>query len=137
MTFKTDYGMYVAGQNQSQGTLHTFSPVVLDHIFVVDGELFSTLVDAVHDGVEHAVALNFGPEAFGKLVAVAPALVRDQIRTSLRGITRVPCTIEFSRPVTCRIEATLGERRTGRGGDFVPFVVKTVATAGPAAARGE
>jgi hypothetical protein len=129
MKFRSDYGAYLQDQGHPQDTLYTFYSVAIDHVSLVDGLLFSTLVDSELAGIQHALAFNFDAEVFGQLVVLAPKLVRAHIHARLRNITQLPRTIEFSIPILCRIEAMLGERQKGRAGEFIPLVIKRMAAA--------
>ena len=130
MKFRSDYGVYLQDQRHPEDTLHTFHSIAIDHVSLVDGLLFSTLVDSEMAGTPHTLAFNFDAEVFGQLVVLAPKLVRAHIHVCLRRITQLPRTIEFSSPILCRIEAMLGERQSGRAGDFIPLVVKRMAAPG-------
>jgi hypothetical protein len=123
----SDYGLYLHDHGHPAGMSHVFPSVLIDHVSLVDGVHFSTMAHTVVDGTEHAVSFDFGPEVFQQLVGLAPEQVQDQIRATLRGITRLPRTIEFSRAVTCRVEAVLGQRQRGRTDEFIPLVVSRVA----------
>jgi hypothetical protein len=135
MTFRQDYGGYLRGQGNSEGMLYTFESVAIDHVSVIDGILFSTLVDGVLDGVQQSASFNFGADVFGQLVALAPKAVQARVHARLKAITRLPRTIEFPSPVLCRIEAMLGERQVGRADEVIPLVVSRIGT--PARAPSE
>ena len=134
MKFRSDYGVYLQGMGHPDDMLHTFYPVAIDHVSLVDGFLFSTLVDSELAGTRHALALNFDAEVFGQLVVLAPKLVRAHVHACLRTMTQFPRTIEFASPILCGIEAMLGERQKCRAGDFIPLVVKRMVAAVPAVA---
>jgi hypothetical protein len=122
--------VYLRAQGHPEQQIYTFDSVVIDHVSLVDGVLFSTVVDGVFDETRQSVTFHFDAEAFGELLVLASTAARAQIHARLRQINRFPRTIELSSPITCQIDATLGEPQMGRADGCIPLVIRRMVAAG-------
>lgn len=126
MSFAPDFGIRLIRDGASPDLDIHIVPFELDHISIVNDELFTTISNMVFDGEPHAVSLDFGVEALKAIHALCPDEIAQFIADELSENSFEGYTIELPEPVTLAVTARLGELQTAEKEQYVPLIVQSV-----------
>jgi hypothetical protein len=124
--FRPDFGKYLVEQCLRRDVTHTFYDVSINHISIVDVNLFSVSFYKGSCGKEYAVTLDFDEHYLWEIMKLAPKSVLDEFSDALKRVVSKPCSIEFTTSFQVCVDAILGEPQRGQFEMFVPFNVKRV-----------
>jgi hypothetical protein len=128
VSIRPDYGLYLFSQGYPKDMAHYFYSIPINHISIINNQLFTTITNIVASGVEYAVSFDFEMGLIGNLVSLAPIYLQGEIMVGLGRNEGCPYTIEFSGPFLIGISATLGEVQFVQNEKFMPLNVKKVFT---------
>lgn len=119
-----DYGLMMLRSGLG-GVPQSFYGVPLSHISFSAPELYTSLINKVHAGVEYAVSFDFGPAQAEALLAKVSPPMRSNIVSRLSK-AKPGSTVVFEVPLVVDLHARLGKLQKSRKEEFVPFLVERV-----------
>ena len=126
MSFAPDFGLRLIRDGASPDLDIHIVPFELDHISIVNDELFTTISNMEFDGEPHAVSLDFGVEVLKAIHALCPDEIAQFIAGQLSENSFEGYTIELPEPVALAVTARLGEIQTAEKEQYVPLIVQSV-----------
>ena len=127
--FKPDLGKCFIEKGISRDIGHYFYSVPIDHVSILDINLFSMSISYFMEGLEHAVTFDFDEYYLWEILKLAPPHIVDEFKEQLINVVAQPYTITFSSAFKIGIQAVLGESQSVEHEEFVQFNIKNIFTA--------
>ncbi|HEY4759314.1 MAG TPA: hypothetical protein VIH42_01910 [Thermoguttaceae bacterium] len=126
---KKDYGCYLANSGVLINSAHYFYSVPVDHISILDINMFSMSSVIKIEGKEYAVTFDFDEYFLWKIMELAQDNVISAFQAGLKKGLKPPHTIDFPEIFYVGIHAVMGNPQIGMYEQFIPFNIKAVISA--------
>ena len=126
---KKDYGCYLANSGVLINSAHYFYSVPVDHISLLDINMFSMSTVKIVEDQEYAVSFDFDEYFLWKIMELAPDNVISAFQAGLKKGLKPPHTIDFQEIFHVGIHAVMGKLQTGMYEQLIPFNIKDVFSA--------
>ncbi len=125
--FFPDLGTYLAGQGHPQKTMFIYPTFEIVNLAVVGpGHYCATQNAVLDDEREYCGTFDFGDDILEEILARAPGVVTEKVRSELAADSESVRTIVLPVPVSVGIAATLGQMQIGLREKFIPLLVAEV-----------
>lgn len=121
-----DYGMILTKKGAHESLDMNFLDIPLDHITLLNGDTFTTLVVITRGESKFAASFDFAMPFIADLARLSPPKVKDKLLKSITTLNKFPWHVEFDQPVRMRIKAHLGAIKQCEDEEFRPLIVDAV-----------
>lgn len=121
-----DYGMALTKKGAREDQDMEFLDVALDHITMLSGDTFTTVVIITQKEFKFAASFDFAMPFMSDLARLAPPRVKGMLLESVNAMDKFPWPIDFNQPVRVWIKAHLGPIKKSEDEEFRPFIVEAL-----------
>jgi hypothetical protein len=118
-----DLGLQLSKRGVSRLQTFHFLPFKVYNVSRIGARRYSTGCNTQHDNEEFSMTLDFGVEAYKKLLEFLPGDFSKRIAGIFKNRFEVQQMIELPSPVRLGVEARLGEKQSNDDEEFIPFEV--------------